>query len=217
MTYKYWGRIANPALDRQRVKGAYFFAGDWRSRYNPVEFYGPPVPGPNDGVYTVHPADGRHLGWSVKPENRSFAVSEMVRAGLNTAVMSYWGEAPSIYPPNAGSDRWRAYAPMQSSTEAHDQLFKEAVTQPLLTMPAIESSDKTDKSPAFIFPAEFPPDDPTHCSLTHQIKDLIQRYLKAPEDKNWSDRWLQLTLPANILPQHRQSANCLPGIAKQAK
>jgi hypothetical protein len=184
MAFEYRGRIASPALDHQRVKSAYFFAGDWRSAYNPLEFYGPPVPGPNDGVYTVHPADGRHLGWSVKPENRSFAVSEMVRAGLNTAVMSYWGEP--------GTDRWRAYAPMQSSTCAHDQLFTEAVHQNLLIMPAIESSAKGDKSPAFIFPEEFPPADPAHCSLTYQIQDLIQRYLKTPDDESWSDRWLQL-------------------------
>jgi hypothetical protein len=146
------------------------------------------------GVYTVHPADGRHLGWSVLRENRQFAVAEMVRAGLNTAVMSYWGEAPGSLapPPYPGSDRWRAYAPMQTSTQSHDQLFAEAVTQPLLIMPAIESSNKTATSPAFIFPDEFPPTDPANCSLTHQIKDLIRRYLQAPQDERWSDRWLQL-------------------------
>jgi hypothetical protein len=94
MAFEFWGRIANPAFQYQRVKGSYFFAGDWWSKYNPIEFYGPPAPGANDGLYTVHPADGRHLGWSVLPENRRYTVAEMVRAGLNTAVMSYWGEAP---------------------------------------------------------------------------------------------------------------------------
>jgi hypothetical protein len=81
---------------------------------------------------------------------------------------------------------------MQSSTGAHDQLFAEAVAQPLLIMPSIESSDKTAKTPAFIFPDEFPPADPQNCSLTHQIKDLVHRYVKDPKDLNWRDRWLQI-------------------------
>jgi hypothetical protein len=184
MPFADWGKIANPNFDQQRVKGVYFFAGDWRSSYNPVVFYGPPVPGPNDGVYTVHPADGRHLGWSIVPENRSFAVSEMARAGLNTVVMSYWGEPDT--------DRWRAWAPMQTSTEAHDQLFTEAVVRNLLIMPAIEGGAATANSPAFIFADEFPPADPATCSLTHQITDLVQRYLKTPQNNSWSDRWLTL-------------------------
>jgi hypothetical protein len=190
MPFADWGKIANPNFDHQRVKGAYFFAGDWRSSYNPVVFYGPPVPGPNDGLYTVHPADGRHLGWSVLPENRRFAVSEMVRAGLNTVVMSYWGEPDS--------DRWRAWAPMQTSTEAHDQLFTEAVTQNLLVMPAIEGGAATANSPAFFFADEFPPADPAICSLTHQITDLVQRYLKAPQNDCWSARWLTLYDQAGV-------------------
>jgi len=66
MPVPHWGRIAHSDLDRQGVKGVYFFAGDWKSNYNPVEFYEAPSAGPNDGTYTVHPADGRHLGWSVK-------------------------------------------------------------------------------------------------------------------------------------------------------
>jgi hypothetical protein len=120
-----------------------------------------PVPSPNEIVYTVHPADGRHLGWSVLPDNRSFAVSEMIRAGLNTAVMSYWGEPDT--------DRWRFWAPMQTSTEAHNQLFTEAVNQNLLIMPAIEAGAKTNHSSAFIFADEFPPEEANICTLTHQI------------------------------------------------
>ena len=190
MLFADWGKIANPGFDRQRVKGAYFFAGDWRSAYNPVEFYGPPVPSANDCLYTVHPADGQHLGWSVKPENRSFAVSEMLRAGLNTAVMSYWGEPDT--------DRWRSWAPMQTSTEAHDQLFTEAVTQNLLIMPAIEGGAATANSPAFSFADDFPPANPATCSLTHQITDLVQRYLTSPSDDSWSAQWLTLYDQAGV-------------------
>jgi len=133
MAAEYWGRIANREFRHSRVKGAYFFAGDWRSLYNPVAYCEPPVPRENDAIYTVHPADGRHLGWSILSANRRFAVSEMIRAGLNTAIMSYWGEPDT--------DRWRFWAPMQTSTCAHDQLFAEAVNQNLLIMPAIEGGD----------------------------------------------------------------------------
>jgi hypothetical protein len=59
-------------------------------------------------------------------------------------------------------------------------------------MPAVEGGAATDKSPPFIFADEFPPAHPAHCSLTHQIEDLVQRYLRAPLNKNWSDRWLEL-------------------------
>src|SRR4051812_30625772 len=129
MTIRKWGRIANPELDQQKVKGVYFFAGDWKSNYNPIQFYESPPAGSNDALYTVHPSDGRHLGWSVKTENQRFAIDEVKRAGANVVVMSYWGER--------GSDRWRYWAPMQTSTYAHDELFNQTTGRQLLILPAI--------------------------------------------------------------------------------
>jgi len=59
MTIRKWGLIANPELDQQKVKGVYFFAGNWKSTYNCVQFYERPSASPNDALYTVHPSDGR--------------------------------------------------------------------------------------------------------------------------------------------------------------
>ncbi len=179
-----WGRIANSELDQRRVKGVYFFAGDWRSSYNPVLFYEDFPNGPNDNCYTVHPADGRHLGWSVNPANRKFAVDEMHRAGANVVIMSYWGER--------GTDRWRYWAPMQTSTQAHDELFDAAIGQSLLIMPAIESGGATPKSREFTFAKEFPPADPASSQLVVQIEDLLRRYVIAPQKSQWPGRWLRL-------------------------
>jgi hypothetical protein len=184
MSVPHWGSIANPELDRRRVKAVYFFAGDWKSNYNPIQFYEHPSAGPNDHFYTVHPADGRHLGWSVRVENRAFAVDEMMRAGANVVTMSYWGER--------GTDHWRYWAPMQTSTFAHDQLFDVTLGRPLLILPAIEGGGATPGSPAFEFSNDFPPDDVARSPLVAQIKDLITRYLQALQNPLWGTRWLQM-------------------------
>ncbi len=179
-----WGLIANPDFNQQQVKSVYFFAGDWNSLYNPMSFCYVPPPGPNDGLYTVHPANGQHLGWSVNEVNRKFAVGEMVRAGANVVAMSYWGVQ--------GSDRWTTSAPMQCSTCAHNELFIATANKPLLIMPAIEGGAQTKNSPAFDFEDDFPPAVPTQSALFAQILDLIQRYLIAPQNDAWPSRWLQL-------------------------
>jgi hypothetical protein len=113
----------------------------------------------------------------------------MIEAGANVMMMSYWGER--------GSDRWAYWAPMHTSTLAHDQLFTTAVGKNILIMPAIESSNATigcgGHSPAYHFASDFPgsPEDPAP-QLISQIKDLIHRYLQAPADPAWPGKWVQM-------------------------
>ncbi len=192
----YWGLLANERFRRHTMKGVYFFAGNWKSPANPTQFYEFPS-GPNDWGYSRHPVDARHLGWSESPTthkkctgpcpNQDFALDEMVKSGVNVVVMSYWGAR--------GTDMWAYWAPMQTSTFAHDELFRTAVDKPLLIMPAIESGDSTKGcrggiSNAYHFSADFPGTlvDPAP-ALVEQIVDLVQRYLLQPADPRWPDKW----------------------------
>ena len=192
------GRIANPEMRGQRVRGVYFFAGNWRfaPAGQPVrQFYEFPVD-PNDSLYTIHPADARHLGWSETQANRDFALDKIGEAGANTIIMSYWGER--------GRDRWVFWAPMQTSTCSHDELFTAAASRPLLIMPAIESAKATigcsewsnqyaGQSNGYDFASDFPGSqtDPAPVLLTQCI-DLIERYLHNSDHPEWARKWLRL-------------------------
>src|SRR4051794_15732841 len=98
-----WGRLANHGFEDAHLKAVYFFAGSAKLGSDPFwadRAYEFPT-GRNDKTYTVFPEDFRHLAWSttpVDPANRVFAVEEILSAGTNVVVMSYWGAR--------GSDRW---------------------------------------------------------------------------------------------------------------
>lgn len=184
-----WGRLANAGFEDDRLKAVYFFAGSWKFGTDPFwarQDYEFPTPR-NDMVYTVWPEDGRHLNWKDSAADRAFAVDEMVGVGTNVVVMSYWGAR--------GSDRWAGSAPMQTSTHAHDELFDAVLDQPLLIMPAIESTAGTPdgRSHSFVFSDDFPgvPGNPAP-ALVEQLIDLIQRYLLHPRDPGWPGKWAQM-------------------------
>ena len=74
------GRIANLGFEGQRVRGVYFFAGNWRFAppgQEVPEFYEFPVT-EYASLYTIHPKDARHLGWSESVANQEFALDAMV-------------------------------------------------------------------------------------------------------------------------------------------
>ena len=197
-----WGFIANSGFEGRSVKSSYFFAGDWR--FGNATWYEYPADA-NDALYTLHPSDARHLGWSENQANRDFALAAMVAAGLNVIKLSYWGKR--------GTDRWAFWAPMHCSTFAHDQAFDAAVSHNMLISPCIESGGATNhnpdtnqpfrsgvppkvhigNSPAYIFADDFPGRSSNPApQLIAQIEDLIDRYLKQPQNSQWPSRWLQL-------------------------
>jgi hypothetical protein len=199
------GTLANPGFEGQPMKSVYFFAGQWR--FPGPAFYDGAIPGvrvtpaSNDCLYTIFPSDGNNqLGWSERPDKREHAVDLMLAAGVNVVTMSYWG------PPN--TDRWAFWAPMQTATGAHDQLFETAVGRPVLITPSIESSLATigaprtgchddlgpiGQSPGFDFLDAFPgtPDDPAP-ALVEQIVDLVSRYILSTAHPEWREKWTQL-------------------------
>jgi hypothetical protein len=176
-----WGRLANPGFENKPVKSAYFYTGNWKNGVKFYEFDGVP----NTGLYTIHPSDARHLGWSESVENREFAVNTLILAGVNVINMSYWG------PP--GTDNWAYWAPMQTSAYSHNELFDVAVNKNILIAPYIESYAATDSSPGFSFMDCFPgtAQDPAP-ELIALIEDLIDRYLVNPVNPEWPDKWAQL-------------------------
>jgi hypothetical protein len=175
------GRLANPGFENHPMKSVFFFAGNWR---NGVQFY-EVNPSSNIGLFTVHPADSRHLGWSEKKEYRDFAVQKLVDAGVNVINMSFWGPR--------GTDNWAYWAPMQTSTYSHDELFDTAVGKSILIAPYLETAAATKNSLGFSFMDCFPGEnaDPAP-ELIVRIKDLIQRYLLHPSNPKWPAKWARM-------------------------
>jgi hypothetical protein len=170
------GRLANPGFENRRIKTTLFFAGQARDgsyRYNCQL-------GQNTDLYTVVPLDARHLQWSESDANKDFALDGMVQADINVVTMSSWGE--SFLPCDVG---WAAYAPMQTSPTAQDELFAAAVRKQLLIMPLIES--RAD----WAFRDEFPywVDGSLAPGTVSQIKELINRYLKNDAHPEWKEWW----------------------------
>jgi hypothetical protein len=176
-----WGRLASPGFENHPIKSTFFFAGNWR---NGVQFY-ETNPSSNIHLYTIHPSDSRHLGWSEREAYRRFAVTTMVDAGINVINMSYWGPR--------GTDNWAHWAPMQTSTYAHDELFTLATEQNILIAPYIESYAATPQSPGFSFMDDFPgsAQNPAPNLITH-ITDLLDRYLIHPQNTDWPAQWAQV-------------------------
>jgi hypothetical protein len=196
-----WGRIANPGFVNQPMKSVYFFAGDWRGPAPGGPYYDGLTPATNDCLYTLHPLDADHLGWSESRANRDFAVNSMLAAGVNVVTMSYWSPA--------GDDAWASGAPMQTAIGAHNELFDAAGGKPMLILPAIEEVDSNKglqqsgchndfgpvgHSDGYHFRTDFPGPTPTNPApgLVLRIKDLVTRYLKNPAHPEWADRWVKL-------------------------
>jgi hypothetical protein len=173
-----WGRLANPGFENKYIKSTFFFAGDWR---NGMQFY-EYKPSDNAGLYTMHPSDSRHLGWSENAAYRNFALQTMIDAGVNVVNMSYWGPR--------GTDNWAWWAPMQTSTYAHDELFTAALGKKLLIAPYIESFAPTDSSAGYSFRDCFPGDSANPAPpLVAMIEDLVERYLIHPDNMHWPEVW----------------------------
>jgi len=173
-----WGRLANPSFDTHRIKATLFFPGQAKDRTNPYECN----PGSNLPLYTVHPADDRHLNWAMSGANRTFAIDRMVEAGINVAVMSSWGE--DFLP---CSTAWTPWAPMQCSTRAHNELFAASLGKHILIIPFIES--RADWNVRNEFPNW---GDQIAPGTVSQIVNFINRYIKNPPFRGAADKWAQV-------------------------
>lgn len=175
------GFLANPEFENEAIKSVFFFTGNWR---NGVQFYDF-NPSDNRGLYTLHPSDARHLGWSENQSNRDFAVQSMIDAGVNVIHMSYWGLP--------GTDNWAYWAPMQSSTASHDELFNASLGKGILIAPYIESFAQTDDDDGFSFADDFPGTGANPAPLlVSMIEDLVNRYLVNPGNSQWPSKWARV-------------------------
>jgi hypothetical protein len=173
--------LANSGYENEPVKSVFFFTGNWR---NGVQYYDY-NPSDNRGLYTLHPSDARHLGWSENQSNREFAVQAMIDAGINVINMSYWGLP--------GTDNWAYWSPMQTSSTSHDELFNTALGKEILIAPYIESYAPTEKYGGYIFADDFPGTlaNPAPILVT-MIEDLVDRYLVNPAHAQWPSKWARV-------------------------
>ena len=176
-----WGRLANPGLRGLRIKTTLFFAGQARDGTNP--YHCSKTPGRNLALFTVMPADNRHLAWSESRENRDFALKAMARAGINVVAMSSWGEdfLPCV-------ESWEPSAPMQTAPASHEELFDAAGRASLLVMPFIESRGNWNLR------NEFPrwTDGRVAPGAVSQVVNLVTRCLKNAAHPEWADRWARV-------------------------
>jgi hypothetical protein len=143
------GRIANPKHLNRRVYSGLFFGG-------------PPKPHTRDTLYTRHPLDADRLGWK-EPADIEFAVAQVLKPGLNTIKLSYWGHegrpqetddsAPALL---FSRKRWPGEPGPPEYTEAEQiakvwQLFHAAEKANLLITPMLEVSELSNP-----FWADFP-------------------------------------------------------------
>lgn len=185
-----WGRLANPGFNNQRIKSTLFFAGqarDGATNYTP--YCGLPDDAPFRTLYP--PSNSPHLNWQEYEPARHFALNQMIDAGINVINMSSWGER-GLLPCS-----WYS-APMQTSPDAHDELFATALYKPLLIIPFIESrlfptNEVPDDAPWTFF-QEFPrrPDGSGPTGAVSQIVDLVNRYLKNPANPSWATKWARV-------------------------
>ncbi|MBN2001254.1 carbohydrate-binding protein [candidate division KSB1 bacterium] len=176
-----WGRLANPGFENQPIKSCYFFTGNQRNGSQYYEYN----PSPNTGIFTIHPSDSRHLNWSEGRINQEFAVNCMIDAGANVINMSYWGPR--------GTDNWAWWAPMQTSTYSHDELYNITQNKHILIAPYIESCAETPHSPGFTFMDDFPGTTQNPApELVTRIFELVDRYLLNPQQLAWRDKWAQV-------------------------
>jgi len=175
-----WGRLATPGYEAKRIKTTLFFAGQARDDSTP---YGCSQWN-NLWTYTLNPEPREnHLNWT-NAANRDVVMDLMVNAGINVVSMSSWGE--DFLP---CTDGWvTGAAPMQTSPQAHNELFTAAVGKPLLIMPFIESRAN------WAMRDEFPrwSDGRVSPGLVSQIENLILRYLHNPDHPEWADKWARV-------------------------
>ncbi len=175
------GHLANPGFENEAIKSVFFFTGNWR---NGVQFY-EYNPSDNRGLYTLHPSDARHLGWSESQPNRDFALESMLDAGVNVIHMSNWGLP--------GTDNWAHWSPMQSSTTSQNELFNAALGKQILIAPYLESFAPTEAYDGYIFADDFPGTVANPAPLlVLRIEDLVNRYLVNPDHDQWPSRWARV-------------------------
>jgi hypothetical protein len=105
------GLLASPGIDRQPMKGVYFFAGEQ---------------GKNLRLYTTNPIEAGDEHWNSDPSTRPWVVDRMVAAHVNTIVMSYWSTMPRS-------------SPMALDPTSLSGVLDAAEGRPVVVLPAIES------------------------------------------------------------------------------
>jgi len=79
-------------------------------------------------MYTTHPLDPRNEHWNSDPSTRGWVMDRMVRAHINTVVMSYWSNMPQ-------------WSPMDIGQTTLSGVLDAVQGRPLVVMPGIEGGN----------------------------------------------------------------------------
>lgn len=173
-----WGRLASEGHRRDPLVATLFFPGEARDGTMQYEY----ATTSNLELFTEHPSDPRLLNWSSDPSTRLLALDQMVETGVNVILLSNWGPR--------GSNAWSKWAPMQSSTYAHDEVLSAIGSRPLLVVPFLESN------PEWAFRSDFPGSEQYPApELVERIIELVERGLLEPDDPSWPSKWAEIYGP----------------------
>lgn len=157
------GLLASPQFEGKPVKGVYFFPGE---------------SGGNAWMYTAHPLDPRDGQWNSRPETRAWVIDRMIRAHVNTIVMSYWSNMPQ-------------WSPMALDATSLPGVLEAVRGRPLVIMPAIEGGHDAahPEIPQWEFGREFPAHPETGKAapgLVERVGQLVSLF------KGRMEAWAQL-------------------------
>lgn len=144
--------LASPGLDRQPVKGVYFFPGESAG---------------NVDLYTTHPMLADDRRWNSDCTSRARVVDRLQQAHVNTVVMSYWSNMP--------------WSPMLLDSTSLPGLLNAVQGRPMVVMPAIESGFDKDHPEIthWVFAKDFPsavPGGPPAPGLVERIGWLVELF-----------------------------------------
>ncbi len=197
------GLLASPGMERQPVKGLYFFAGESAG---------------NLELYTTHPilADDRH--WNSVVSSRARVMDRVVAAHANTVVMSWWSNMPQ-------------WSPMALDATSIPGVLDAVQGRPLVIIPVIEGGFDKDhpEIPNWEFSRDFPSPvkgGAVAPGLVKRIRDLVTIFQGRMDlwariyDRNGNSRYaVQILHVCSDLPgtTDQQFAEAFQNVADQVQ
>ena len=122
--------LASTGLDGQPIKGVYFFPGESDAA---------------QAFYTAHPTYYDDTHWDSEPSGRARIVDRMLRAHINTIVLSYWSDMPQ-------------WSPMILDGSSVPGVLEATRGKPIVILPTIEGGSDAShpEIPPWEFPTNFP-------------------------------------------------------------
>jgi hypothetical protein len=155
--------LASTGLDGQPIKGVYFFPGESDAA---------------QAFYTAHPTYYDDTHWNSEPSGRARIVDRMLRAHINTIVLSYWSDMPQ-------------WSPMILDGSSVPGVLEATRGKPIVILPTIEGGSDAShpEIPQWEFPTDFP-----HPAGTQEIAPGLVKRIQLLQKifANHMDQWARV-------------------------